>query len=82
MKVWEPASNQWNEFGKSLCSFSHLEGLATAIVSSPELTQVLVRLAKGGVGLIITSHTTIKPGRTSGVRQAGIWSDDFIPKLP
>lgn len=58
------------------------EGLATdKSFCSPELTQLLVRLAKGGVGLIISSHSTVSPEGQAGFRQLGIWADEFIPNL-
>jgi 2,4-dienoyl-CoA reductase-like NADH-dependent reductase (Old Yellow Enzyme family) len=58
------------------------EGLATdKSFCSPELTQLLVRLAKGGVGLIISSHSTVSPEGQAGFRQVGIWADEFIPNL-
>jgi 2,4-dienoyl-CoA reductase-like NADH-dependent reductase (Old Yellow Enzyme family) len=58
------------------------EGMATEkSFCTPELTQLLVRLAKGGVGLIISSHSTVSPEGQAGLRQVGIWSDAFIPKL-
>jgi 2,4-dienoyl-CoA reductase-like NADH-dependent reductase (Old Yellow Enzyme family) len=82
MKVWEQAIINGMSLANRFVRSATWEGLATAdSYCSPELTQLLVRLAKGGVGLIITSHTTISPEGQAGIRQVGIWSDDFIPKL-
>ena len=82
MKVWEQAVINGMSLANRFVRSATWEGLATDnSYCSPELTQLLVRLAKGGVGLIITSHTTISSEGQAGVRQAGIWSDDFIPKL-
>jgi 2,4-dienoyl-CoA reductase-like NADH-dependent reductase (Old Yellow Enzyme family) len=40
-----------------------------------------MRLAKGGVGLIISSHSTVSAEGQAGFRQLGIWADEFIPNL-
>jgi 2,4-dienoyl-CoA reductase-like NADH-dependent reductase (Old Yellow Enzyme family) len=82
MKVWEPAVINGMSLANRFVRSATWEGLATDnSYCSPELTRILVRLAQGGVGLIITSHTTISPEGQAGIRQVGIWSDDFIPNL-
>lgn len=47
----------------------------------PRLTDLLVQLSKGGVGLIITSHTYVRPEGKGTPCQLGIDSDDLIPSL-
>ena len=58
------------------------EGLAADDGScTPRLVDLMVTLAKGGVGLIITSHAYVqKVGQASG-GQLGIHNDDMIPGL-
>lgn len=48
---------------------------------TPRLTDLLTQLAKGGVGLIITSHTYVRPEGKGTPCQLGIYSDDLIPSL-
>jgi len=43
-----------------------------------KLTECCVKLAKGQLGLIISSHAYINPRGKSGVRQLGIYSDQLI----
>ncbi|MBW1780532.1 MAG: NADH:flavin oxidoreductase [Deltaproteobacteria bacterium] len=45
------------------------------------LTDLMVRLAKGGVGLIITSHAYVTPEGQAGPRQLGIYKDDLTQGL-
>ena len=48
---------------------------------TPKLTDLMVQLAKGGVGLIITGHTYILPVGQAGSRQLGIHKDELIDGL-
>ncbi len=58
------------------------EGMANEDGSCPpKLTDLMVRLAKGGVGLIITSHATVSREGQARRRQLGIYSDEFLPGL-
>ena len=58
------------------------EGLAAPDGCPTErLTQVLVNLARGGVGLIITSHAYVSREGQAGPFQLGIYSDDLIGPL-
>lgn len=45
------------------------------------LTDLMVQLAKGGVGLIITGHTYILPVGQAGSRQLGIHKDELVAGL-
>lgn len=82
MKVWEPAVIKGLSLANRFVRSATWEGLAIDNGHcSPELTQLMVRLAQGGVGLIITSHTTISPEGQAGIRQLSIWSDEYIPQL-
>jgi 2,4-dienoyl-CoA reductase-like NADH-dependent reductase (Old Yellow Enzyme family) len=58
------------------------EGLATPDgYPTSMLTQVLVNLARGGVGLIITSHAYVSREGQAGPFQLGIYSDDHVAPL-
>ena len=58
------------------------EGMATEDGAvTPQLINKMIRLAKGGVGLIITSHAYVRLGGQGGPRQIGIYKDEFIPGL-
>jgi len=58
------------------------EGLANEDGSCSErLADFMVQLAKGGVGLIITSHAYVSRRGRARPRQLGIYSDELIPGL-
>ena len=58
------------------------EGLAADDGScTPALKDFYVQLAKGGMGLIITSHTYVRPDGMGSPRQLGLSDDQFIPGL-
>jgi len=55
------------------------EGLANSDGScSVELANLMLELAKGQVGLIITSHAYVNQTGQAGIRQLGIYSDQVI----
>ena len=49
--------------------------------SSPKLIDLISGLAKGGVGLIITSHAYVRPDGQAGPWQLGIYKDALIKGL-
>lgn len=58
------------------------EGLATDKGGcSQRLIDLMVRLARGGIGLMITGHTYIAPEGQAGPWQLGIHRDDLVPGL-
>ena len=82
MKVFEPttigAITLANHFVRSATS----EGLATSHgYSSPFLTRLMVQLARGGVGLIITGPAAVSKEGRAGVRQLCLWHHDHLPAL-
>jgi 2,4-dienoyl-CoA reductase-like NADH-dependent reductase (Old Yellow Enzyme family) len=82
MKVFEPAEINGMKLANRFVRSATWEAMATTdSYCTPELAQLLVRLAEGGVGLIITSHSTVSPEGQAGIKQVGIWDDIFIPKL-
>ncbi len=58
------------------------EGMAANDGSvTPKLIATMVDLAKGGVGLIITSHAYVRPDGQAAPWQIGIYKDELIPGL-
>lgn len=58
------------------------EGLATDDgASTSRLVDIMARLAAGGVGLIITGHTYVRPDGRHSPWQLGIYKDELIPGL-
>jgi 2,4-dienoyl-CoA reductase-like NADH-dependent reductase (Old Yellow Enzyme family) len=49
--------------------------------STQRLADLLVRLAKGGVGLIIAGHATVRRDGQAGPKQLGIYGDALLPGL-
>lgn len=48
---------------------------------TPRLTRLMVQLAEGGVGLIITGHAYVSKVGQAGLRQLGVYADELIPGL-
>jgi 2,4-dienoyl-CoA reductase-like NADH-dependent reductase (Old Yellow Enzyme family) len=48
---------------------------------TPKLTQTMVDLAQGGVGLIITGHAYVSPEGQAGPWQLGIYKDELVDGL-
>jgi 2,4-dienoyl-CoA reductase-like NADH-dependent reductase (Old Yellow Enzyme family) len=48
---------------------------------TPRLTQTMVALAEGGVGLIITGHAYVRPEGQAGPWQLGIYKDELVEGL-
>jgi len=58
------------------------EGLAAKDGSvTPNLTEKMVELAKGGVGLIIPGYAFVSPGGQSSLGQTAVYDDRFVPGL-
>ena len=58
------------------------EGLATVDGAvTPELVEAIGVLARGGVGLIISSHAYVRPDGQAGPRQLGAYKDELVPGL-
>jgi len=82
MKVFEATAINGMSLTNRFVRSATWEGMATDDgYCSPELTELMVRLAKGRLGLIISSHSNISSTGLAGIRQLGIWSDEFIPVL-
>jgi 2,4-dienoyl-CoA reductase-like NADH-dependent reductase (Old Yellow Enzyme family) len=48
---------------------------------TPRLIEMMVELAKGEVGLIISSHTFVSPEGQAGPAQLAVYADRFLPGL-
>jgi len=48
---------------------------------TPKLIETMVALAKGGVGMIITSHAYVRQEGQAGPWQIGVYKDEFIDGL-
>ncbi|MCB2184213.1 MAG: NADH:flavin oxidoreductase [Desulfobulbaceae bacterium] len=58
------------------------EGLATPEgEATPRLIDMMVSLARGGVGLIITSHSYVSPEGQGTPWQLGVYKDELVAKL-
>ena len=58
------------------------EGMATEDgAATPDLIQLMADLAKGGVGLIISSHAYVAKQGQAGPWQLGVYADDLLPGL-
>jgi len=58
------------------------EGLANDDGScTPRLIDLMVELARGDIGLMITGHAYISPKGQAGPRQLGAYSDELLPGL-
>ena len=58
------------------------EGMANEDGScTGRLIDLMVELAKGGVGLIITSHAYVSREGRAGIGQLGIYSAEMVPGL-
>jgi 2,4-dienoyl-CoA reductase-like NADH-dependent reductase (Old Yellow Enzyme family) len=45
------------------------------------LSELMIQLARGGVGLIITGHAYVRPDGQAGYRQLGIYKDELVNDL-
>ncbi|MEA3487266.1 MAG: NADH:flavin oxidoreductase [Thermodesulfobacteriota bacterium] len=58
------------------------EGMAVNDGSvTPKLIETMVALASGGVGLIISGHSYVRPEGQGGPWQLGIYKDELVPGL-
>lgn len=67
-----------NRFVRS-ATWEGMAGLDGSV--TPRLIDVMVELAKGGVGLIISGHTYIRQEGQAGPLQLGVYKDELIPGL-
>ncbi|MGD1967736.1 MAG: NADH:flavin oxidoreductase [Desulfobacterales bacterium] len=80
--LFEPSEINGMELQNRFVRSATWEGLATDDGScTPPLIDMMKALAKGGVGLIISSHAYVQKIGQAGTGQLGIHNDDMIPGL-
>ena len=81
-KLFESTTINGMELSNRFVRSATWEGMAADDgTCTPELINLYEDLAKGGVGLIITSHTYVRPDGMGSPRQLGLSDDKFIPGL-
>lgn len=82
LKLFETTTINGMRLSNRIVRSATWEGLAADDGTvTPELIDFYVELAKGGLGLIITSHTYVRPDGMGSPRQLGLSDDRFIPGL-
>jgi 2,4-dienoyl-CoA reductase-like NADH-dependent reductase (Old Yellow Enzyme family) len=77
--MFEPISINGMQLKNRFVRSATWEGMAAEDgASTPALTDLMVRLAQGGLGLIISSHAYVKKEGQAGPQQIGIYSDDLM----
>jgi 2,4-dienoyl-CoA reductase-like NADH-dependent reductase (Old Yellow Enzyme family) len=81
-KLFEPSQINGMKLANRFVRSATWEGMAADDgACTPQLIDLMVGLAKGGVGLIITSHTYVSPEGQAGPWQVGVYDDKLIPGL-
>jgi len=79
-KLFEPSEINGLKMENRFIRSATWEGMAADDGScTPRLINLMADLARGGVGLIITSHAYIQKAGQAGPWQIGIHNDDMIP---
>jgi 2,4-dienoyl-CoA reductase-like NADH-dependent reductase (Old Yellow Enzyme family) len=80
--LFEPAKIGPLELPNRFVRSATWEGMAAADGAvTPRLIDTIAALARGGVGLIMSSHAFVRPDGQAGPLQLGAWKDDLIPGL-
>lgn len=80
--LFEPSQINGMKLSNRFVRSATWEGMATEDGNcTPKLTQTMVDLAKGGVGLIISGHAYVQRVGQAGPWQLGIYKDELIPDL-
>ena len=81
-KLFEPSEINGMKLENRFVRSATWEGMAAEDGScTPKLINLMADLARGGVGLIISSHTYVQKNGQAGNGQLGIHNDDLIPGL-
>jgi len=81
-KLFEPSEINGMKLNNRFVRSATWEGMAADDGSCTlKLISLMAELARGGVGLIISSHSYVQKIGQASVRQIGIHSDDMIPGL-
>ncbi len=81
-KLFETSSINGMKLSNRFVRSATWEGMAAEDgACTPSFKNLYTQLAKGGVGLIITSHTYVRPDGKGTPRQLGLYTDELIPGL-
>ena len=81
-KLFEPSEINGLKLENRFVRSATWEGMATEDgACTQKLINLMAELARGGVGLIISSHSYVQKVGQSGAGQLGIHNDDMIPGL-
>ncbi len=81
-KLFEPSIINGMKLSNRFVRSATWEGMAADDGAvTPKLTETMVALAKGGVGLIISSHAYVLPEGQAGSWQLGIYKDELVQGL-
>jgi 2,4-dienoyl-CoA reductase-like NADH-dependent reductase (Old Yellow Enzyme family) len=81
-KLFESSSINKMQLSNRFVRSATWEGMAADDGSvTDRLIDTMMDLAKGGVGLVISSHAYVRPEGQAGQWQLGIYKDEYIPGL-
>ena len=81
-KLFEPGEINGMRLANRFVRSATWEGMAADDgACTPKLIDLMVTLAQGGVGLIISSHAYVSPEGQAGPWQIGVYDDKLIPGL-
>jgi len=81
-KMFEPSEINGLKLENRFVRSATWEGMAAEDgAATPKLIDLMAELARGGVGLIISSHTYVQKVGQASPAQLGIHNDDMIPGL-
>lgn len=81
-KLFEKTSIKGIELANRFVRSATWEGMATLEGAvTPKLVETMIALVKGGVGLIISGHTYVRPDGQASPWQLSIGKDKFVPGL-
>ena len=81
-QLFEPSAINGMKLANRFVRSATWEGMAADDgACTPKLIDLMAELAKGGIGLIISSHAFVSPEGQAGPWQLGVYSDDLVPGL-
>ena len=81
-KLFEPSEINGMKLANRFVRSATWEGMAADDgACTPKLIDLMAGLAKGGVGLIVSSHAYVSPEGQAGPWQVGVYDDKLIPGL-
>lgn len=81
-KMFEKSSINGMELSNRFVRSATWEGMAAEDGAvTPKLTETMVALAQGGIGMIITGHAYVRPQGQAGPWQLGVYKDELVDGL-